>query len=88
MLHRQGDTYGLRSMEIYKNLNGNSGVQGYDIVPGAIAVQFHDGWTYLYTDRSAGATNILRMHHLAATGRGLCTFITQSVHKNYDRKWL
>ncbi len=78
---------GLRIVEEYKNLSGTSGVTGYEITHGAIMVQFQDGWKYLYADQSAGAANILHMHHLAMAGRGLCTFITQSVRKQYVRKW-
>lgn len=74
-------------MEKYKNLSGNSGAIAFEIASGAITVQFQDGWKYLYTDQSAGALNISHMHQLAKAGRGLCTFITQSVRKKYIRKW-
>jgi hypothetical protein len=74
-------------MEKYKNLSCNSGVTRYEIKPGAITVQFQDGWKYLYTDQSVGSANIIHMHLLATTGVGLCTFITQSVRKKYMRKW-
>ena len=74
-------------MERYKNLSGSSGVLAYEIVAGALTVQFVDGWKYLYSNRSAGAANVAQMCKLAAAGRGLCTFISQSVRKGYERKW-
>jgi hypothetical protein len=74
-------------MERYRNLGGSSGVVAYEIAADAITVQFDDGWKYLYSRRSAGAANVAQMCKLAAAGRGLCTFISQSVRKGYERKW-
>lgn len=73
--------------EKYRNVSGNSGVAYYENSDDAITVQFNDGWTYLYTAQSAGIENIRHMHRLALAGRGLATFITQSVRNKYDRKW-
>ena len=74
-------------MKKYKNLSGSSGVAFYENSDDAITVQFNDGWTYLYTAQSAGIGNINHMHRLATAGRGLSTFIAQSVRNKYDRKW-
>ena len=74
-------------MKTYKNLSGNSGIVRYQAIAGAITVQFHDGWKYLYTDQSVGAANIVHMQQLAASGRGLSTFIAQSIREKYVRKW-
>lgn len=74
-------------MQPYKNLANDSGVVAYENMPGAITVEFQDGWRYLYTNQSAGAANIESMKQLAIRGRGLCTFISQHVRKHYARKW-
>lgn len=74
-------------MKRYLNLSGSSGVSAYEITAGAITVKFVDGWKYLYSERSAGAANVAHMHRLATAGRGLCTFISQSVRARYERKW-
>lgn len=73
-------------MERYKNLGGSSGVVGYEISHEAITVQFSDGAAYLYTTQSAGAGNLAEMQRLAIAGRGLNSFISGVVRKNYARK--
>jgi hypothetical protein len=73
-------------MKRYKNLAGDSGVSGYDIKLGSIAVQFDSGDTYLYTDQSAGKDNVITMQNLAMAGEGLSTFIAQS-RPVYSNKW-
>ena len=73
-------------MENYLSRAGESGVVAYEIGRGSIIVKFVGGEKYLYTDRSAGAKNIVRMQQLAQAGRGLSTFISQHVHDRYARK--
>ncbi len=73
-------------MERYKNLSGDSGVVQYQLSEGAILVQFTDGSLYEYTDESAGGNEIATMHRLAVAGRGLSSFISTTVRKNYSRK--
>jgi D-serine deaminase-like pyridoxal phosphate-dependent protein len=73
-------------MKAYKNLSGTSGVIAYEIGEGSITIQFNTQ-TYLYTNQSAGAANIQRMHALAEAGRGLGGFINTSVKNSYARKW-
>jgi hypothetical protein len=73
-------------MQRYKNLGGGSGVVAYDIDAGQIDVQFKDGKRYRYTEASAGAANIARMHELAKAGRGLNSFISRYVYDRYERK--
>lgn len=74
-------------MEKYKNLSGDSGVAFYEKSRDGITVQFNDGWKYLYTAQSAGVGNVGQMHTLATAGRGLGTFISQTVREKYARKW-
>jgi hypothetical protein len=73
-------------MQRYKNLNGESGAVAYDIGANSITVQFRGGDCYLYTFDSAGAANIAEMQRLARAGRGLCTFISQVIRNQYERK--
>ncbi len=76
-------------MTRYRDLNGNSGVVGYEISPGAILVLFSQGRerSYLYTVSSAGSSNIREMQRLANAGCGLNSFINLNVKHNYERKW-
>ena len=71
----------------YKNLSGDSGVLAYEIGKESITVLFNNGSRYLYTNKSAGASNIVQMQRLARAGHGLSTFISQNVHARYERKW-
>lgn len=73
-------------MEKYKNLDGDSGVQSYETGSDFIRVRFNDGATYLYTNASAGASNISQMKKLASRGEGLNSFINTNVKKGYARK--
>jgi hypothetical protein len=74
-------------MERYKNLGGDSGVSAFEIGDGSITVHFSDGWKYLYTNQSAGSSNIVEMQQLARAGQGLNSFINRVVKKRYARKW-
>lgn len=73
-------------MKAYRNIDGDSGVTGYEDGAGFIRVQFKDGAIYLYTDASAGAHNISRMKDLAANGNGLNSFINRNVKKLYAKR--
>lgn len=74
-------------MDRYKKLSGDSGVLAYELSPGAIVVQFNNGWKYEYTDQSAGASAIATMHRLARLGKGLSGFISVNVRDAYTRKF-
>ena len=73
-------------MQRYGNQSRASGVVADDIDAGQIIVQFRNGDRYLYTEDSAGASNIAKMQELARAGRGLSSFISQHVHDRYARK--
>jgi hypothetical protein len=73
-------------MQRYKNLGGESGVVAYDIGTGSITIKFTGGDRYLYTEDSAGASNIAEMQRLAILGRGLCSFISRVIRNRYARK--
>lgn len=73
-------------MERYRNIDGDSGVTGYEIGSDYIRVEFSDGSVYLYTYSSAGSHNIEQMKKLAVAGNGLNSFINRNVRKSYERK--
>lgn len=70
-------------MEIYNDIDGDSGVSRYEIGDNFIRVQFDSGAIYLYTNESAGAQNIEQMKVLAQTGEGLNSFIMKNVKTGY-----
>ncbi|HYD90134.1 MAG TPA: hypothetical protein VEA37_01445 [Flavobacterium sp.] len=69
----------------YKNLEGHSGVTGYEAGPDRISVQFTDDRVYLYTYKSAGIHTIENMKRLARAGKGLSTYISQKVKDKYEK---
>ena len=73
-------------MEKYMDLNGDSGVEAYEIGRHSITVEFKDGNVYLYTYRSAGRVNVEKMQALARAGRGLNTFISQNIRAAFADK--
>lgn len=73
-------------MEIYRNIDGDSGVSQYEIGDDYIRVKFSTGAQYIYTYSSAGMTNIEHMKKLAKSGDGLNAFINTHVKKLYARK--
>ncbi|HEY9629439.1 MAG TPA: hypothetical protein V6C84_19230 [Coleofasciculaceae cyanobacterium] len=73
-------------MERYRNIDGDSGVNAYEIGADFIRIQFSTGATYLYTYSSAGLANIEQMKILAQKGNGLNSFINTRVCKLYARK--
>ena len=75
-------------MERYKNLNGNSSVIYYDILPDRILVIFKGGMQYVYTVASVGSDAFETMKFLAARGFGLCSFIQNNVRSRYVSKVL
>jgi hypothetical protein len=73
-------------MEHYLNIDGDSGVSGYEIGVDFIRVQFSTGSIYLYTYSSAGQDKIEQMKVLAQTGNGLNAFISTRARRLYARK--
>lgn len=73
-------------MEKYKNLSGKSGVEAYEIGDDFIKVQFVNGSTYLYTNRSAGRETIAEMKALALAGEGLSSYISRVFTKGHASK--
>jgi len=73
-------------MDLYRDTNGDSGVDAYQIGDSFIRVRFKDAAVYLYTNESAGVDNIQQMKKLAQSGDGLNAFINKHVKKRYARK--
>lgn len=65
-------------MQQYRNLSGRSNVVAYENGPDYIKVQFATGYwkIYTYTNMSAGASTVQRMHQMANAGYGLNSFIS------------
>lgn len=73
-------------MIAYLNKHGNSGVKAYELGDDFIRVQFKNNSVYRYTAAITGADNVAQMKQLAQTGRGLSTFISQSIKSHYAIK--
>lgn len=71
----------------YKNLSGNSGVEYYGTTPDSIFVWFKGRRCYEYNASRPGAHHVATMKRLAENGRGLSTYISQDVGKNFAREW-
>ena len=73
-------------MTPYGNLSSDSGVVAYEIGGDCIKVQFrHSGKLYVYDSGRPGLSHVQQMQSLAVAGRGLSTYISQHVKKNYSR---
>jgi hypothetical protein len=73
-------------MEKYKNKNGDSGVQSYEIGSDFIIVQFINDGSYLYNYKIPGSSQVERMKKLAVKGQGLSTYISTNIKKKYAKK--
>jgi len=72
-------------MEKYLNLNGDSGVDSYEIGSDFIKVLFlKTSYLYTYSYRKAGKFHVDNMKILAEKGRGLNSYINKNVYKLYD----
>ncbi len=76
-------------MTPYKNLNGESGIEAYEIDAGSITVSFMCGdfQYYLYNSLRPGADVVQTMVSLARQGHGLNTYISTTVRANFFKKW-
>ncbi|MGN6728837.1 MAG: hypothetical protein ACTHJG_03260 [Rhodanobacteraceae bacterium] len=73
-------------MRAYGNLSGNSGVKAYQIRDGEIEVEFVNGQAYRYDAASTGARRIRKMQRLARDGRGLSTYISREIRRDYAER--
>ncbi len=70
------------------DIDGDSGVDSYEIGDDYISVLFKAGSArkYLYNYASAGSYHVENMKNLAANGDGLNSYINKNVKKNYAQK--
>lgn len=65
------------------DINGDSGVYGYETGSDYITVQFKTGRVYAYSYLSAGRVHVEAMKVLAESGNGLNSYINKYVKKLY-----
>ncbi|PSL44160.1 hypothetical protein CLV51_10625 [Chitinophaga niastensis] len=70
-------------MEIYQNIGGDSGVYAFLIDDNSITVEFSTRAVYLYNYSRPGSRHVDQMKTLALSGRGLNSYISRYVGKNY-----
>ncbi|WP_090941498.1 hypothetical protein [Azotobacter beijerinckii] len=76
-------------MTPYKNTNGDSNVEAYEIGVDSITVRFMSGThrNYLYNSARPGTAIVEKMKALAIQGHGLNSYISTTVRSNFARKW-
>ena len=73
-------------MPIYKDLNGDSNIESYEIFKDAIVVKFKgSSRTYKYSYYSAGQTHVEIMKQLAVLGDGLNSYIMRNCKYDYEK---
>lgn len=75
----------IDEMEKYKNLNGDSGVEWFEIGSNFIKVKFKSNpKLYQYSYSKAGMHHVEQMKHLAQSGSGLNSYIKKNTNYLYD----
>jgi hypothetical protein len=76
-------------MNIYRDINGDSGVSAYEYGEGWIRVQFKHGVTYEYLASRIGSDHLKTMIALADSGDGLNAYINTNaeVKNGYSSKF-
>lgn len=79
-------------MQPYKNLNGDSGVEAYEIQDNALIVKFREanknGYRYYkYSSFKPGTFHLQKMKGMAIIGRGLGEYISKEIKKNYEDRY-
>lgn len=72
-------------MQKYRDIDRDSGVDSYLIIPTAIKVKFKSGpKVYVYTYSKPGSAHVDKMKTLAESGDGLNAYINKYVQDKYD----
>lgn len=72
-------------MQPYRDIDGDSGVEAYEIGDDYIAVKFYrTPKLYRYSYGKAGRYHVEQMKMLARNGNGLNSYINRFVKKLYD----
>lgn len=70
----------------YKNIDGDSNVESYEIGVDYIAVKFYKtSKIYVYSYHSAGRENVETMKKFAVSGDGLNAYINLNCRNLYER---
>jgi hypothetical protein len=73
-------------MEVYKNYNGDSGVESFEIGPDYIKVKFFKtGQIYTYSYFSASMPHVEEAKLRARNGKGLNSYINKYIKKLYEK---
>jgi hypothetical protein len=82
------NSYGDQEMPKYREVDGDSGVIGYEYGPDWIEVEFEKGTSrfYRYTYLSAGSDHVEKLKGLADAGEGLNSYINRYVARRYASK--
>jgi hypothetical protein len=75
-------------MPRYGHNTRKPGVRAYEIGTDSIDVEFSSGWVYHFTHHKPGPLRVERMKQLAASGRGLSTFISKHVKNRFESRRL
>lgn len=75
-------------MNQYGGNKKKHGVQGYEIGPESIDVEFSSGWIYHFNHQKPGPQRVERMKQLAESGHGLSTFISKHVKNRFASRRL
>lgn len=73
-------------METYRDIDGDSGVEEYELGEDWINVRFRGGATYRYDHAKAGAIHVREMKRLARSGEGLNAYINLHVKYRYSKR--
>lgn len=70
---------------LYRDIDGDSNVESYEIGADYIAVKFHGTpKIYIYSYKKAGKNHVETMKGLAASGDGLNSYINRNCRFLYD----
>ena len=73
-------------MQRYKNLSGKSVIRAYEIYDKSIIIEFRHAGKYVYNYDQPGREHVEEMKRLAVEGKGLSTYISQNVRKQFAKK--
>lgn len=73
-------------MQLYADLNDDSGVSSYEIGDSYLKVCFNsDSVFYVYSHVSADKYHVEHMKNMAIVGKGLNSYIDQNVKHDYEQ---
>ena len=74
-------------MQKYRDIDHDSGVDEFEILPTAILIKFEKTKTvYTYSYTKPGQQHVENMKKLALSGEGLNAYINENVYKKFESK--